>query len=117
KAYATDARVGAVVGGGLLGLEAANALRSLGLETHVVEFAPRLMPMQIDDGGGAVLRRHIEQLDVHIHTGMRTEGIQTDFDGRVKQMIFAESEPLDVDLVVFSAGIRPRDQIARACGL
>ena len=49
----TGKRVGAVVGGGLLGLEAANALQLLGLETHVVEFAPRLMPLQVDDGGGA----------------------------------------------------------------
>src|SRR5437879_7828366 len=51
--YATGRRVGAVVGGGLLGLEAANALHALGLETHVVEFAARLMPGQVDDGGGA----------------------------------------------------------------
>src|SRR5436190_1265010 len=63
REYAAGCRTGAVIGGGLLGLEAANALRLLGLETHVVEFAPRLMPVQIDDGGGAVLRQRIEELD------------------------------------------------------
>ena len=60
---------GAVVGGGLLGLEAANALRGLGLSTHVVEFAPRLMPLQVDEAGGAMLRRHVEELGLTVHTG------------------------------------------------
>ncbi|MGH9165491.1 MAG: FAD-dependent oxidoreductase, partial [Acidimicrobiales bacterium] len=67
RAYADGCRTGAVVGGGLLGLEAANALRCLGLTTHVVEFAPRLMPMQVDEGGGGSLRRLIEDLGVSIH--------------------------------------------------
>jgi nitrite reductase (NADH) large subunit len=62
------ARTGVVVGGGLLGLEAANALRGMGLATHVVEFAGRLMPMQVDDAGGAMLRRHIEDLGLTVHT-------------------------------------------------
>jgi nitrite reductase (NADH) large subunit len=121
-AYAAGARSGAVVGGGLLGLEAANALLSLGLETHVVEFAPRLMPLQVDEGGGEVLRRHIEALGVRVHTGRRTEAIETGPGGRAARMAFAAAEdraapPLDVDLVVFSAGVRPRDQLARDCGL
>ncbi|MGH9021931.1 MAG: FAD-dependent oxidoreductase, partial [Acidimicrobiia bacterium] len=73
--YAATARVGAVIGGGLLGLEAANALRCLGLETHVVEFAPRLMPLQIDDGGGAALRRRVEALGVAVHSSMQTTEI------------------------------------------
>ena len=55
QAGASNSRIGVVVGGGLLGLEAANALRNLGLETHVVEFAPRLMPVQLDESGGALL--------------------------------------------------------------
>ena len=111
--------VGAVVGGGLLGLEAANALRSLGLETHVVEFAHRLMPVQIDDGGGAALRRRIEDLGVVVHTGMATTKILPGPDGRVAGMRFAgeDDTDLDVDLVVFSAGIRPRDELARRAGL
>jgi nitrite reductase (NADH) large subunit len=62
-----------VVGGGLLGLEAAKALKDLGLETHVVEFAPRLMAVQIDDdGGGKVLRKKIADLGVGIHTERNT---------------------------------------------
>ena len=72
---AGSSRVGAVVGGGLLGLEAAKALRDLGLETHVVEFAPRLMAVQIDQGGGGILRRKIEKLGVRVHTGKSTKEI------------------------------------------
>ena len=104
-----------MVGGGLLGLEAANALRSLGLDTHVVEFADRLMPVQVDEGGGSVLRRRIEDLGVHVHTGMATTEIAG--DGQVAAMRFKEGDDLPVDLVVFSAGIRPRDQLARDAGL
>ncbi|MDP9074363.1 MAG: FAD-dependent oxidoreductase, partial [Actinomycetota bacterium] len=120
RAYATAStggvpapRVGAVVGGGLLGLEAANALRSLGLETHVVEFAPRLMPAQIDDRGSAALRSRIDELGVQVHTGVATKEIIVSGSGRVSGMRFAASPAggdapgdLDVDLVVFSAGIR-----------
>ena len=115
--HATDAGVGVVVGGGLLGLEAAGALRTLGLRTHVVEFAPRLMALQIDHGGGEVLRRKIEQLDVTVHTGAATQRVDTDADGRVRTMTLSDGTVLDVDLVVFSAGVRPRDQLARDCGL
>jgi len=121
-AYAADAKVGSVVGGGLLGLEAANALRSLGLDTHVVEFAPRLMPVQVDDGGGMALRRRIEDLGVTVHTATATGEIVADDDGRVSAMRFTaqgDNPPgeLATDLVVFSAGIRPRDDLARAAGL
>jgi nitrite reductase (NADH) large subunit len=117
RAAAAGGRVGAVVGGGLLGLEAARALHSLGLETHVVEFAPRLMPVQLDDDGAAILRRRIEELGVRVHTSMATTELVAGPDGRVCTMRFADGEPLDVDLVVFSAGIRPRDELARECGL
>lgn len=112
---AVGATRGAVVGGGLLGLECANALRQLGLATHVVEFAPRLMPVQIDEGGGQVLRRLVEELGVQVWTGATTQRID-DVDGGLR-MVFAAGEPLDVDLVVFSAGIRPHDALARAAGL
>ncbi|WP_405752915.1 nitrite reductase large subunit NirB [Streptomyces sp. NBC_00012] len=116
-ASAGGATVGAVVGGGLLGLEAAGALRAMGLETHVVEFAPRLMALQVDDGGGAVLRRKIEDLGVHVHTGAGTQRIDTDEHGRAHTMALSDGTDLAVDLVVFSAGVRPRDQLARDCGL
>ncbi|MGI8810880.1 MAG: nitrite reductase large subunit NirB [Acidimicrobiales bacterium] len=117
QTYAAGCRVGAVVGGGLLGLEAANALRSLGLDTHVVEFAERLMPVQVDEGGGSVLRRRIEDLGVHVHTGMATTEVVPAPGGGVAAMRFKEGDDLPVDLVVFSAGIRPRDQLARDAGL
>ncbi|WP_281648311.1 nitrite reductase large subunit NirB [Parendozoicomonas sp. Alg238-R29] len=113
---ARNSKVGAVVGGGLLGLEAAKALKDLGLETHVVEFAPRLMAVQVDEGGGQMLRRKIENLGVKIHTSKNTQNI-VDGDGTVHQMQFADGEVLNTDLVLFSAGIRPRDELARECGL
>jgi nitrite reductase (NADH) large subunit len=111
--------VGTVIGGGLLGLEAANALRAMGLETHVVEFAPRLMPVQVDEGGGRALRRQIEALGVHVHLGHATTEIVADADGWISHLTFAADEHPDLptDVLVFSAGIRPRDDIAAAAGL
>ncbi len=114
---AADKRVGVVVGGGLLGLEAANALSQLGLKTHVVEFAPRLMAVQIDDAGGAILRRKIESLGVSVHTSKSTAEIAAGAEGRGLKLVFADKSELPTDLVVFSAGIRPRDELARASGL
>jgi nitrite reductase (NADH) large subunit len=115
--YAMTSKAGAVVGGGLLGLEAAGALRGLGLETHVVEFAPRLMPVQVDEGGGQALRRAIEELGVTVHTGVGTQEVVTAGDGSVTGMALSDGGVLGTDLVVFSAGVRPRDQLARECGL
>lgn len=111
------ALAGAVIGGGLLGLEAANALHQLGVATHVVEMAPRLMAVQVDETGGATLKRHVEDLGLTVHTGVLTEMIDGDADGKVSAITFKDEEPLPVDLVVFSAGIRPRDAIVRAAGL
>ncbi|MEO1589846.1 MAG: nitrite reductase large subunit NirB [Cyanobacteria bacterium J06632_22] len=116
KAYAEQSRVGVVVGGGLLGLECANALQSLGLETHVVEFAPRLMPVQLDDRGGAVLKEKIETLGVQVHTSKVTTEIVSEHD-KLVSMQFADGSTLPTDMIVFSAGIRPRDELARNCGL
>ncbi len=121
RTAAARSQVGVVIGGGLLGLEAAKALKDLGLSTHVVEFAPRLMAVQVDDGGGQVLRRRIAELGVGIHTGKNTVAI-TDVDGantvgHRHRMQFADGSSLDTDVIVFSAGIRPRDELARQCGL
>ena len=116
QAYAQQSKVGVVVGGGLLGLECANALKSLGLETHVVEFAPRLMPMQIDAAGGSILKEKIEALGVQVHTSKVTTDIVSEH-GRLVSMQFADGESLQTDMIVFSAGIRPRDELARQCGL
>ncbi len=116
SAYAKDCKVGVVVGGGLLGLECANALKHMGLTTHVVEFAPRLMPVQIDEAGGTILRNKIEALGVAVHTSKSTTEI-INKDGKVVKMTFADGSELETDMIVFSAGIRPRDEIARGCGL
>ncbi|MEI7188169.1 nitrite reductase large subunit NirB [Dickeya dianthicola] len=115
-AQARESRRGVVVGGGLLGLEAANALRQLGLETHVVEFAPRLMAVQLDDGGAQLLKRKIEALGLQVHTGKETRAITVGEQAR-HRMNFADGTALETDLVLFSAGIRPRDQLARDAGL
>ncbi|MDQ4020248.1 MAG: nitrite reductase large subunit NirB [Actinomycetota bacterium] len=112
---AAGRRSGVVVGGGLLGLEAAHALRQLGLSPHVVEIAPRLMPMQVDEGGGALLRRFIENLGVRVHCGHATQAIEPD-RGRLLVRL-ADGTELDTDVVVFSAGVRPRDALARDAGL
>ncbi|MGW8730903.1 nitrite reductase large subunit NirB [Streptomyces sp. NPDC055808] len=117
ETYARTATTGAVVGGGLLGLEAAGALSGLGLATHIVEFAPRLMPVQVDEGGGAALLRTIENMGLTVHTGVGTQEITADDRGRVSGMTLSDSSHLSTDLVVFSAGVRPRDQLARDCGL
>ncbi|BCF93367.1 nitrite reductase catalytic subunit NirB [Paraburkholderia caribensis] len=109
-------KTGVVIGGGLLGLECAKALRDLGLDTHVVEFAPRLMAVQVDDGGGKMLRGKIEELGVTVHTQKNTLEIVDGEDG-THRMQFADGSHLDTDMIVFSAGIRPRDEIARASGL
>ncbi|MGB0664029.1 MAG: nitrite reductase large subunit NirB [Pontibacterium sp.] len=116
KAGAEKSKTGVVVGGGLLGLEAAKALRDLGLETHVVEFAPRLMAVQLDEDGGSLLRHKIEDLGVHVHTSKNTKEI-VDGEGAVHRMNFADGDHLDTDLILFSAGIRPQDELARLSGL
>lgn len=113
---AKNSKIGTVIGGGLLGLEAAKALRDLGLETHVVEFAPRLMAVQLDEAGGEMLRYKIENLGVKVHTNKNTQNIG-DGDQCFHKMSFADGEELETDLVLFSAGIRPRDELAKACGL
>lgn len=109
-------KTGVVVGGGLLGLEAANALKQAGLETHVVEFAPQLMAVQVDAGGGRLLKNKIEQLGVKVHTQKATESIEKGDVSRFK-MCFKGGESLETDMILFSAGIRPQDSLARAFDL
>lgn len=116
RASAENKKTGVVIGGGLLGLEAANALKSLGLQVHVVEFAPRLMPVQLDDEAGALLRRKIEALGVSVHTSKATREIIDGESARMK-MCFADDSELETDLIVFSAGIRPQDALGRDAGL
>ena len=114
-AYGQSIRKAAVIGGGLLGLEAAKAAYDLGLETHVVEFAPRLMPRQIDETGSRVLVGKINALGVQVHLNKNTKEILG--NGKVEGMAFADGGELDVKMIVVSAGIKPRDDLARGCGL
>jgi len=115
-AQAKASRSGVVIGGGLLGLEAANALRQLGLETHVVEFSSRLMAVQLDDDGARMLEKKITDLGVHVHTSCQTTAITQGHHAK-HQLQFAGGAHLEADLVVFSAGIRPRDELAQSAGL
>jgi len=115
KIRSNGATEAAVLGGGLLGLEAAKAVRDLDLNAHVVEFAPRLMPRQLDQSASNMLQSKIEELNIGIHLNKATQYI--DGDESIKGMMFANDELLKVDMLVISAGIKPRDELARVSGL
>ncbi|AHN24769.1 Nitrite reductase [NAD(P)H] large subunit [Gilliamella apicola] len=112
---ASHCKTGAVVGGGLLGLEAAGALKNLGIQTHVVEFANVLMAEQLDMMGGEQLRHKIEEMGVSVHTSKNTQEILHTPQGKVMQ--FVDGTSLEIDFIVFSTGIRANDQLARDCQL
>ncbi|WP_129976395.1 nitrite reductase large subunit NirB [Rhodococcus sp. Q1] len=114
RAEATG-RAGVVIGGGLLGLEAANALRLLGVTPHVIEYNNRLMPAQVDEGGGRVLDRLVTDLGLVTHLGVGTEKIASGPEGL--QVSLSDGSVIEAGLVVFSAGVRPRDELAREAGL
>ncbi|MGV0802055.1 FAD-dependent oxidoreductase, partial [Mycolicibacterium elephantis] len=114
--------VGVVIGGGLLGLEAANALRKFGLEAHIVEMAPRLMAQQLDEAGGALLSRMITDLGIRVHVGVGTESIRPaqrnrpvrrSADDDSVRVSLSDGTFIDAGLVIFAAGVRPRDELAR----
>jgi nitrite reductase (NADH) large subunit len=120
------AAVGVVIGGGLLGLEAANALRQFGLQTHVVEMAPRLMAQQLDEAGGALLGRMMTELGIAVHVGVGTESIQPaqrnrpvrrSAEDNSVRVTLSDGTFIDAGVVVFAAGVRPRDELARTAGL
>ncbi|MCH7231689.1 nitrite reductase large subunit NirB [Glycomyces sp. L485] len=107
---------GVVIGGGLLGLEAANALRLLGLETQIVEFAPWLMARQLDEAGGGVLKQHIEKLDIDVACSTGATKI-LEADGRLLMETNQDGVAFETDLIIFAAGVRPADALAREAGL
>ncbi len=117
EATAKKSKSGVVIGGGLLGLEAAGALKALGMETHVVEFAPKLMAEQLDLAGGNQLRQKIERMGVNVHTGKNTLEIAAKGKDARNVMRFADGTELETDFIVFSAGIRPQDKLARQMDL
>ena len=115
-AYAKKAKTGAVIGGGLLGLEAAKAMIDLGItDTHVIEFAPRLMPRQIDEAGSNILKTKLQSLGLKIYTSKNTAEILG--DDHITGMQFSDDSKIEVDMLVISAGIKPRDELAKLCGL
>ncbi|MES1217274.1 MAG: nitrite reductase large subunit NirB, partial [Bacteroidota bacterium] len=116
SAYAKKVKNGAVIGGGLLGLEAAKAMIDLGItNTHVIEFAPRLMPRQIDDSGSGILKNKLQSLGLKIHTNKNTIAILG--EDCISGMQFSDDTNFDVDMLVISAGIKPRDELAKQSGL
>jgi nitrite reductase (NADH) large subunit len=115
-AMAAGATAGVVIGGGLLGLEAANALRGFGLRAHVVERAPRLMSQQLDTAGGGLLKRMITELGISVHVDVGTDAIEQ-LDSDCLRVLLSDGTPIDAGVVIFAAGVRPRDELAKAAGL
>jgi len=114
--YSKKAKTATVIGGGLLGLEAAKALIDLGIaETSIVEFAPRLMPRQIDLAGSEMLKSMLTELGLQIHLNKNTSRIEG--DKSITGLKFTDDSELAADMLVISAGIKPRDELARFCGL
>ncbi len=113
--FGKEVRSAAVLGGGLLGLEAAKAAFDMGLETHVVEFASRLMPRQLDANGAGVLQHELEKLGLTIHLNKSTREISG--NGQLDALTFTDDSKLDVDTLIISCGIRPRDELAQKSGL
>lgn len=105
----------AILGGGLLGLEAAKAVMDMGMEPHVIEFAPKLMPRQLDTRSSKVLQVKLESMGINIHLSKATNQILG--NGHIIGMEFGEDDMLNVDMLVISAGIRPRDELGKSCGL
>jgi len=112
---APQARRAAVVGGGLLGLEAARGLLRLVPEVHVLQLLPQLMEQQLDPGGAEVLRSTLEGLGVRVHLGRQTAAVLG--RDRVEGVRFADGTALECDLLVIAAGIRPNVRLAREAGL
>ncbi|MDX1892315.1 nitrite reductase large subunit NirB [Mycolicibacterium sp. 050158] len=112
---AGDGATGVVIGGGLLGLEAANALRRFGMTPHIVERFPRLMGQQLDEAGGALLNRMVSALGITVHVDVGTDSIERAEQGVVVDL--SDGTAIDAGLVIFAAGVRPRDELGRAAGL
>jgi nitrite reductase (NADH) large subunit len=117
RVAAVPGRPAVVIGGGLLGLEAANGLRLLGMRPYVVEVAPWLLPRQIDEPAAAIVARQVGALGIDLHCGVGVDAVEPGPAGRPAAVALADGRRLPADLVVFSAGIRPRDELAAGAGL
>lgn len=115
KKAAAGAKNAVVVGGGVLGLEAAWELRSRGLDVTVVEFAPRIMPRQLDPAGSAKLEAIIRENGIHLILGAATDSVAG--SERVEAVKLKDGRVLPCEMVVFSIGVTPNAEIAKAAGL
>jgi nitrite reductase (NADH) large subunit len=114
-AAAARARKAAVIGGGLLGLEAARGLLTHGCEVHVIHLGSHLMNLQLDPAAGAILRASMEAMGVTLHLGKLTAAVLG--ESAVTGLAFKDDTTLDCDMVVVSAGIQPNASLAAECGL
>jgi nitrite reductase (NADH) large subunit len=114
---AADRSKAVVIGGGLLGLEAARGLQNRGLAVDVVHAAPTLMNAQLDDSAGAILRRSVEGIGIAVHLEKRTTEVRTDDNGRMSGIVFSDGSSIDCDMLVIAAGIRPNVGLAQRAGL
>jgi nitrite reductase (NADH) large subunit len=112
--FAKGKRHAVVIGGGLLGLEAAKGLMTHNLDVTVVEVGPWLMGVQLDQAGGAVLRETIEKLGITVRTGASAKELLGHME--VHAVRFADGSEIPADMVVISAGIRPNKELAQECG-
>jgi nitrite reductase (NADH) large subunit len=116
RRHAPHTKTAVVIGGGLLGLEAAKAVLDLGIsDAHIIEFAPRLMPKQIDDRASLILQQKLTALGLTVHTNRNTAAILG--NESIRGLIFTDGTILNTDMLVISAGIKPRDELAKSCGL
>jgi nitrite reductase (NADH) large subunit len=113
--YATKCRRAAVIGGGLLGLEAARGLINYGCEVHVIHLMPRLMEVQLDDAAGAMLKNFMVNMGVRVHLEKSTKAVLG--DDMVTGLQFSDGTTLPCDMVIISCGIKPNVELARECGL
>jgi nitrite reductase (NADH) large subunit len=106
-----------VIGGGLLGLEAARGLQNRGLTVDVVHAGPTLMNAQLDDTAGAILRKSVQNIGITVHLDKRTIEVRTNTDGRLAGIVFSDGSSIDCDMLVIAAGIRPNVGLAQRAGL
>ena len=115
REYAKQARHATILGGGLLGLEAANALKNQNLDTHVIELANGLMPRQLNEEGSFALERQLKKLGLTIHLGKGIQEIERRESGLLLRL--SDGSSLATDTLILSAGIRPRDELAASANL
>ena len=104
-----------VIGGGLLGLEIARAMKSRGARVDVVEFFDRLLPRQLDIQGASLLKAQVENMGINVHLGLATEEILGQND--VRGLRFKGEREIEMDMAIVAAGVRPNIRLAKEAGL